>query len=131
MKTLKALALIIVFPLAGLFLIGLFQDTTKSKGNKAWLDEKGGEAFAICKRFVKQELRAPHTAEFSWGADITYLGKRKKSSFGEEGGYHSWTVSSEVIAENAFGGEIKTEWICDVTYVGDREWKKQSVYISD
>lgn len=76
------------------------------------------DAYAMCKEFVKDRLRAPATAGFplSYEATIT-------------GGPDRWRVESHVDAENGFGANIRSEYRCQVRYLGDDQWRLVSLTI--
>lgn len=59
-----------------------------------------------CEGWVRDQLKAPSTADFQDGT-ITSKG---------EG---AWTVTGQVDAENGFGAKIRAPWVCEVTLDGD------------
>jgi hypothetical protein len=66
-------------------------------------DEYGAKD--ACQSWVKDQLKAPSTADFS-NVSVT-------------GGSGSWTVTGDVDAENSFGAKLRTGWTCDVRLEGD------------
>ena len=86
--------------LLGLFLIaGLSTGCdTSSAGN-----EYGAKD--ACKEWVKDQLKAPSTAEFE--------------NVSASSGAGPWTVIGDVDAENGFGAKIRIGWTCEVRLDGD------------
>lgn len=79
-------------------------------------DEDG--AIAYCHQFVEDQLRSPSSADFP--------------SFPEhevtETGTQRWRVSAYVDAENGFGGTVRTDWTCEISYNEDAgEWTLESL----
>lgn len=62
-----------------------------------------------CKGSVRQQLKAPSTAEF----EIT---STRELSDGK------WFVSGSVDAENSFGAQVRNVWTCNAELVGD-DWR--------
>jgi hypothetical protein len=75
-------------------------------------------AFDVCKEFVGDRLKAPGSA--TWrnptGDQVSYVGD----------GVGPITVSASVDAQNSFGAEVRTDYSCTVTRVGDR-WRLDSL----
>lgn len=65
------------------------------------------KASIICKDFVRDQLKAPATAEFP----------TLDFSFVRHGGNH-WTIKSYVDAQNGFGAKVRSGYICDMQYDG-------------
>ena len=63
-----------------------------------------GDAIVACRDAVKDQLKAPSTAEFS-GESVTWQGSRA-------------TVTGSVDAENSFGAQVRTDWTCQVSISG-------------
>jgi hypothetical protein len=80
-------------------------------GTSDTADEIG--AFVMCKEFVRDRLKAPRTAKFQ---SVT------QADFDYKGG-QTWRVSSWVDAENSFGAMIRTDFVCEIRYEGDDEWR--------
>lgn len=59
-----------------------------------------------CESWVKDQLKAPSTADFVDGG-ITSTGES------------AWTIAGQVDAENGFGAQVRTDWTCDVSLSGD------------
>lgn len=70
-----------------------------------------------CQVEVEEELKAPASAEFP---SCNRASIRKIA----EGVYE---VKSYVDAQNSFGAMIRTDYICQVKYRGDRLWMLQSL----
>jgi hypothetical protein len=87
---------------AGLFVIGSFSGggDSDSSGDSYMAEEQ-------CKDWVKEQLKAPSTAEFE-----------NVSSTGSD----PYTVTGDVDAQNGFGAQIRTTWTCDIHTEGDY-WK--------
>lgn len=64
----------------------------------------GYVAESACKNWVREQLKAPATADFG-GEGISGSGP--------------WTITGYVDAENSFGAKIRTNWTCDVRRIGD------------
>lgn len=62
------------------------------------------EALTMCQQFVKGRLRSPASADFPWAhaGRVTALG----------GG--QYRIRSYVDAQNAFGAEVRTDFVCTV-----------------
>jgi hypothetical protein len=85
-----------------------------SDGGSGGSDEADGvEAYVMCQGFVKDRLRAPGTAKFPPAA---------RADVDELAG-NAWRVRAWVDAENAFGGEVRTDWECRVAYEGGGGWR--------
>jgi hypothetical protein len=77
-------------------------------------DNEGGTsgpalARAMCEGFVEKQLRAPSTAGFSGVLDTTVA----------PSGPSAYRVSGYVDAENGFGAQIRTDYVCEVREDGD------------
>ena len=67
-----------------------------------------GTIIANVQEEVKKQLKSPKSADFPWGFDeynITYQGE-------SDDGLYMYSVESYVDAENAFGAEIRSEYMC-------------------
>lgn len=71
--------------------------------------ELSAQAAVMCKTYVKTKLTAPGTADFPWAMDTTSKGEWQ------------YVVSSYVDAQNGFGGEVRTYFMCDMQYGGPDE----------
>lgn len=80
--------------------------------------DTGSEAAAYvqCKNFVEDRLVAPKTAEFGsyWNVTVQRLNNRDGEVY---------KVIGYVDAENRLGVPIRTEYVCEVAYVGDGQWR--------
>jgi len=75
------------------------------------------DASVMCEYFVKKQLKAPSTAKFPhyWELEITTYGKN-------EGVKDAFRVKGYVDAQNGFGAMIRSNYICDVQYIGNDNW---------
>lgn len=74
-------------------------------------DDLRAGAFDVCTQFVEDRLRAPGSASFP----------NQFQDDGEvsiTGGPEVFTVRSHVDAENGFGGEVRTPFVCQVRHTG-------------
>ena len=74
-----------------------------------------GTIIANVQEEVKKQLKSPKSADFPWGFDeynITYQGE-------SEDGLYMYSVESYVDAENAFGAEIRSEYMCMIHVTKD------------
>jgi hypothetical protein len=84
-------------------------------------DEYG--AISICKKFVKDRLIAPRDAKwpglFDEGPTVTQIGPA------------TWRVESWVDASNRLGVHIRTQYVCDVRYLGGDKWRLEALDLQD
>jgi hypothetical protein len=87
-----------------LFLIYLW--TPQGRGSKERAEGAPDEAASMCQGFVKDRLMTPSTAKFPsvYSADT----KTDKLSLGH------YRVRSYVDAQNSFGAQIRTPYVCEV-----------------
>ena len=74
-----------------------------------------GTIIANVQEEVKKQLKSPKSADFPWGFNeynITYQGE-------SEDGLYMYSVESYVDAENAFGTEIRSEYMCMIHVTKD------------
>ena len=74
-----------------------------------------GTIIANVQEEVKKQLKSPKSADFPWGFDeynITYQGESND-------GLYMYSVESYVDAENAFGAEIRSEYMCMIHVTKD------------
>jgi hypothetical protein len=69
-------------------------------------EEDGDGAIAYCHQFVEQQLKLPDTADFPSFPHHQVA----------ETGTQQWRVSAWVEAENSFGGTVRTDWSCEISY---------------
>lgn len=71
------------------------------------------DAVIMCEQFVKDNLKAPKTADFQniYQAEST------------ETTPDSFTVKSYVDSENSFGAMIRTNFKCQIRFTGDDNWQ--------
>lgn len=82
-------------------------------------------AFVQCKQFVKDRLRSPSSAEFSF---LDYTAKKLPAQ--------RFEIISYVEAKNVFGVKLKNRFICEVQWNGDESaiisnWKLINLAILD
>jgi hypothetical protein len=70
-------------------------------------------AYVMCQEFVKDQLKAPATAGFPLIHEATV----------SESGSEQWNIRSHVDSENSFGANIRTQYGCEIKYVGNDEWQ--------
>ena len=87
-------------------------------------DLKAG-AFDVCTQFVEDRLKAPGTAKF-------------RNYFQDDGevivtgiGEGPYTVRSSVDAQNGFGAEIRTDFVCTVNHTGDGNWRLANLSLDE
>jgi hypothetical protein len=79
-------------------------------------------AWVMAQQFVEDHLKAPSTADFG-SVFGDYQDPRECVTKLEDGGYvcRGW-----VDAENSFGANIRTRFVCVVRYLGDDRWRLES-----
>ncbi|MBC3621890.1 Uncharacterised protein [Vibrio metschnikovii] len=77
------------------------------------------EAAHICQQFVRERLLSPRTANFP------SLVATSRHTTDLEGG--RYRISSYVDAQNAFGAEVRTQFICTVKYEGEWNWRLENL----
>ncbi|MBT5016098.1 hypothetical protein HN748_00950 [Candidatus Peregrinibacteria bacterium] len=106
----------IIFGLFILFVItGGGNSTQKNITTKVDNGKNDGSYAVVCaQNEVEKSLKSPSTADFPWGIQGTPLGNDK------------YLVSSYVDAENSFGAEIRTYFVCNVTVIDTKSFKCQT-----
>ncbi len=101
---------IVVAVIVGIYIA--FSGSPSSNTSPSTMHSEAG-AWVMCQNFVEQRLRAPSTAKFPWGYRdyVSKIGAQK------------YKVDAYVDAENAFGGTIRTEFQCTVSYIGNEKWR--------
>jgi len=85
--------------------------STPQKAERAAEEDYSIYAYSMAKKFVLQQLRCPSTADFPWSASrIDSLG---------DGHYK---VVGYVDAQNAFGAQVRTNFICEVCTKDGDNW---------
>lgn len=79
------------------------------------------EAFLICQDFVEDRLKAPATAEYP--SDYRKYTERLASG--------RFRVTAYVDAQNSFGAQVRTDFVCVVKYVGDETWELESLALDE
>ena len=81
------------------------------------------DACFMSQKFVREELKAPSTAEFP---DWTESNCQATQSG------NTWTVRSFVDAENSFGAQIRSDYTAEMTYNASRDsWTLNNLTIAN
>lgn len=72
------------------------------------------DAWGMAKQFVSGRLKSPGSAD--WG-------HQRSSSVVERTGEKTFRVRAWVDSQNGFGALIRTNFICELEYLGKDEWK--------
>ncbi len=72
------------------------------------------EAWVISRRFVKDYLKAPSTADFPF--EKIYVSVSNDT----------YTVIAPVDAQNSFGAQIRSTFICQMIYLGGKTYSEES-----
>ena len=86
-----------------------------------------GTIIANVQEEVKKQLMSPKSADFPWGFDeynITYQGE-------SEDGLYMYSVESYVDAENSFGAEIRSEYMCMIHVTKDLKQYRAAVIFNE
>ena len=86
-----------------------------------------GTIIANVQEEVKKQLMSPKSADFPWGFDeynITYQGE-------SEDGLYMYSVESYVDAENSFGAEIRSEYMCIIHVTKDLKQYRATVIFNE
>jgi hypothetical protein len=77
-------------------------------------------AATACESFVRDRLRAPSTAKFPWSEQQTV-----------HAGNGLYTVRGAVDAQNGFGAQIRSRYLCRVQFeAADRSWTLKDLTMS-
>lgn len=105
-----------------------FRDTSEqtSRPPATAISDRGSEAAAYvkCKEFVGDRLVAPSTAEFASYRDVTVVKLTNRTD-------EVYKVVGYVDAQNRFGAMIRTEYVCEVAYLGNGSWQLMTVDIAE
>jgi hypothetical protein len=98
---------------------------TEAGGDEPDQEELEFGAFDVCTKFVKDRLKAPSTASF-------------RNFFEDDGevvvsgsGNGPYTVISSVDAENGFGANIRTNFVCEVRHTGGGNWRLVNLVLDE
>lgn len=80
------------------------------------------DVYSMAHQFVEDNLKAPSTAKFPWGAD--------EHSVVNLGGTQ-YRVSAWVDAQNGFGAMIRSDWTVVMTYQGNDRWTLDDIQLSE
>lgn len=72
----------------------------------------------MCEQFISDRLTAPSTAEFQGTSD-----ERVSVISSDDGSDTVYRYTGYVDAENKMGAKIRKDFICEVRYLGDEEWR--------
>ncbi len=75
--------------------------------------DESGYAKVACEGFVEDRLRSPASADFS-DTSVVRAGD-------------TYTVTGAVDSQNGFGAMIRNTYRCEVSRVGDDQWRLESV----
>jgi len=79
-------------------------------------------AWDVCSQFVVDRLKAPSTSDIAeYGDKGTSVTKVAKT----------YTVIAHVDAENSFGAQIRTDYICSVRYLSGRSYHLVDLQFDD
>ena len=99
--------------LVGIVIVGVYwlfsPDTSPEAQRRRESSSAAGIITVLCENAVKEQLRAPGTADFPFGH-----GSRVQTLEGNR-----YALNSYVDAENGFGGEVRTNFICVVEGSGE------------
>lgn len=88
--------------------------TSSSNVAVAYKYTKRHAAWDMCSEFVRDRLKAPKTADFAEYRDVGTSVIRSGRRF---------VVDGYVDAENSFGANLRTQYICTVQPVGGDRWQ--------
>lgn len=75
------------------------------------------DAYAACKHFVRQHLRAPRTAKFPMITEVDWASENDL-----------WGIEGYVDAENTFGAKVREYYNCQVRYdSADDDWRLEGL----
>jgi hypothetical protein len=94
--------------------ICIFAIASLSGGGGGDTSGGGTMAYYMCQDFIEKRLIAPATAEWPSRSDITVLPIRGKEE--------AYQVRGYVDSQNGFGALIRTNYVCEVSYVGNGQW---------
>jgi hypothetical protein len=100
-----------------LVVLYVFRPTNK-QSEESRKDEIGAKV--ACEELIKRDLKAPSTASFSGAGEtrVEYLG----------GGTH--TVRGWVHAQNSFGASLHSQYVCEVTRMGNESWQRETISLN-
>ena len=78
-----------------------------------------GEAYIISKDFVKENLKAPSTSDFSSEYSYDQISEKE------------FEIKSEVDSENSLGTKLRSTWIVKIKYTGGDWTNKNSWVLED
>ena len=105
-KQVSPLGCLSLIALAGLIMFGYFANNPTGSGPGTPSSSNGDYsvyAYAMSKDFVRDRLCSPSTASFPWSATRV-----------DAMGQGHYKVVAYVDSENAFGGTVRTNYICEL-----------------
>lgn len=94
---------VIVVVLLILAVVGGSRSGTKGKS----------DVCVMCREFVEKQLKAPSTADHQSCNEATLI----------EVSENHWVFSAYVDAQNSFGAQVRTNYICEIKYAGEGNWQ--------
>lgn len=79
-------------------------------------------ALVMCEKVVKDQLVAPRSARFP-SADQVAI-----SQFDSD--VPTWTVVGFVDSQNKMGAMLRTDYLCEITYIGDERWHVEKLELT-
>jgi len=83
-------------------------------------------AYAMAQQFVEQRLKAPSTAKFP-GGSWNFVEKIGEQTDMVGHRYPKYRIKAYVDSQNAFGAQIRTHFVCEITYLGSKKWQLDSL----
>lgn len=74
-------------------------------------------ALVMAQGFVKDNLKSPSSAEFGWPSEYSIIQLEE----------NRFSVSGWVDSQNSFGAMLRTNFVCDVEYAGNDEWRLRNL----
>lgn len=94
----------------------------KEREEAYWNSEDGRkDAYYMSREFVKKQLKAPATADFPRYTDPAVEAHHR--------GKGVFLVKGYVDAQNAFGANLRTRYLCELKDNGDKTWTAISVVL--
>lgn len=79
------------------------------------------DAYVISQQFVRQQLKAPSSAQFPvYNKDMVITNDNKR-----------FKVKSHVEAKNSFGATVRNKYVCIVTHIEKDQWELNNLQLLD
>ena len=101
----------VIVVVSGAILVGVNANQSSSNGS----EENETTACVMAQSFVEEVLKSPSSADFQWCTDAQ---KQKVKE-------NVYRIRSHVDSQNSFGAQIRSEYVAQVKYVGDDNWRLQ------